>query len=540
MPTLTIGDNKISVGDDFLSMSPDQQHAAVDDIAKALPNVKRETPAEQPDQEKPFDIYEGAAKNRAAVGEVVGNIPGSAMKLAGDIAQPFMHPIETAGNVKNLGLGIMEKLGMASGSEHTKYADAVGKFFKDRYGSAENIKKTLTEDPVGAAADLATVFSGGSTIAARVPGMVGRAAEAAGTVGRAIDPLSVASKAIGGAGNAAAEVIGGMGTHTGAESIRQAARAGAEGGESAKNFQENLRGEVPIENVVADARNALSNIRKERGQTYRDGMKDIKADTAVLDFDKVDKALADMSDVKVFKGQNISPKTQEIRGEIGAAIRDWKKLDPAEYHTAEGLDALKQKIGDIRDATEHGTPARVVADRAYQAIRQTIVDQAPEYGKVMKGYEEASSQIKEIEKTLSLNPNASIDTSLRKLQSVLRNNVNTNYGQRSQLAEYLVAHGAPHLMEKLAGQALSSWAPRGLGKMVGTEILAAGAGAMGAGASGAGLAAASALPFMSPRLMGEGAYYTGKAAANVPTRAVSRSALQLGQSGLSNESEFDQ
>jgi hypothetical protein len=56
-------------------------------------------------------------------------------------------------------------------------------------------------------------------------------------------------------------------------------------------------------------------------------------------------------------------------------------LDPAEFHTPEGIDPLKQKIGDIRDATQYGTPERVAANGIYNAVRQTIVDQAPEYAK---------------------------------------------------------------------------------------------------------------------------------------------------------------
>jgi hypothetical protein len=519
MPTLTIGENKISVGDDFMKMSPEQQHATVEEIAKALPNVPKAEPKESG--------FASSAK------EMIGNIPASAARMVGDIANTVAHPLDTLGRIGEVAAGATQKaahaVGADLGSEGIPQADAVGKFFKDRYGSMDAVKKTIIDDPVGFAADLSTVLSGGGAAAARAPGIVGEVGRATSTVARAVDPLSAAGKAATMAGKGAAEVIGGVGTQTGAESIRQAARAGAEGGESGRAFQESMRGQTPMEDVVADARKALGSIRQERGKTYRDGMKDIGADTAVLDFDKVDKALADVSQVKTYKGQVISPKTQGIRGEIGDAIRDWKMLDPAEYHTAEGLDALKQKIGDIRDSTQHGTPERLVADRAYQSIRQTIVDQAPKYAKVMKGYEEASNQIREIERTLSLNPNASVDTSLRKLQSVLRDNVNTNYGQRKQLAEYLVSHGAPNLMEKLAGQALSSWAPRGLGKMVGAEILAAGAGAAGAGATGAGLGAMSVLPLMSPRLMGEAAYYTGKAAANIPARATTRSAFQLGR-----------
>jgi hypothetical protein len=149
----------------------------------------------------------------------------------------------------------------------------------------------------------------------------------------------------------------------------------------------------------------------------------------------------------------------------------------------------------------------------------------------MKGYEEASKQIKEIEKTLSLNPKASIDTALRKLQSVLRNNVNANYGQRAKLAQFLVDAGAPNLMNKLAGQSLSSWSPRGLGKL-GAQMMVEMA-AMGAGAAAAGphglLAGAALMPFMSPRLMGETAYYAGKGAANLPIKPAARTSYQVGR-----------
>lgn len=39
MPTLNIGGQKITVGDDFLAMSPEQQNAAVDEISKSLPSA---------------------------------------------------------------------------------------------------------------------------------------------------------------------------------------------------------------------------------------------------------------------------------------------------------------------------------------------------------------------------------------------------------------------------------------------------------------------------------------------------------------------
>ena len=162
------------------------------------------------------------------------------------------------------------------------------------------------------------------------------------------------------------------------------------------------------------------------------------------------------------------------------------------------------------------TPQRVIADRIYQGVRGTIVEQAPKYAKIMHGYEEASKQINEIERTLSLKPDATIDTSLRKLQSVLRDNVNTSFGRRKELAEYLVEAGAPHLMERLAGQALKPGFARGIGRLgaqVGAEIaLLLGSSGGHLGSIGRLAKAGLTLPLMSPKLVGETAYYAGRAA----------------------------
>jgi hypothetical protein len=139
----------------------------------------------------------------------------------------------------------------------------------------------------------------------------------------------------------------------------------------------------------------------------------------------------------------------------------------------------------------------------YRAIWKQIADQAPDYAKTMKGYETASNLIEEIRKTLSLNPKANVDTTVRKLQSVMRNNATANWGKRFDLVKTLDAAGGANLPEKLAGQALNTVVPRGLGRAVGGATFAAGF---------YNPAIWAALPFQSPRLMGEAAYYGGKAA----------------------------
>jgi hypothetical protein len=501
--------------------------------ASAQPDQPAQQPAQQAEQPKEQPLSWGDVP-----GQALENALPSAGRLIGDVAHTVAHPIETLGNIKDLGLGILEKTGVigsilpSAGGGHEKYADAVGKYFMDRYGSVDNIKKALATDPVGVAADAATVLTGGETALARAPGIIGKVGEVAGQAGRFIDPVRRGGELVQAAGKAATYPLG-LTTGVGEKALQTAAQAGAEGGEAAQAFRTAIRGEEPIANVVQDAKGAVKNLRDERGIDYQSGMTPIKGDATELKWDAVDGAIKNMEDVATYKGKVIAPKTEAIRSEIKDVINHWKSLDPAEYHTPEGFDALKRQIGELRDLTAPHTPDRLVADQAYNAVKNTIVAQSPEYAKVMKGYEMASDTIKEIEKTLSLDKNANIDTSLRKLQSVMRNNVQTNYGRRTELATMLENAGAPNLMERLAGQSLSNMAPRGIARVMAGGMTGGPAALAGAGLLGTAKAAALAAPALvmaSPRLMGEAAYRAGQASRYAPLIGLStRNARQTGR-----------
>lgn len=465
---------------------------------------------------------------------VLRNLPKSTVQLVKDMVHPVLHPIDTAKTVGELVVGGVQKLIPGEQSSEPT-ADAVWDFIVERYGSPEAAKRALSTDPAGVLSDATMVLTGGGAIAARAPGMAAKLGKVAGAAGDVIDPIAMAGKGINAVvTKAVPDVIGGLGTHTGGDSLRIAAGAGFEGGRRAQRFQDNLRGKVPIETVVEDARRSLDQVRRDRGQKYVQDMAQINADTTVLSFQPIDQAIAKVADVGTFKGVSgtqpgvdIKPGAAEVWGKIDQAIAEWRALDPAEFHTVQGIDALKQKIGNIRDGTQFGSPERKVAGDVYRAVREQIVQQAPDYAKAMKAYEETSDLIEEVSRALSLGEKAAVDTTLRKLQSVLRDNVNTNYGNRRELLGELP--GSEALLDSLAGQALSSTTPRGLGKVV----------AGGTGISALSLAdplmAAMLIP-QSPRLMGEAAYYSGKAAkavsrpfAAVPPLPVARASVQAGR-----------
>ena len=306
----------------------------------------------------------------------------------------------------------------------------------------------------------------------------------------------------------------GVTTGAGSETFGTAYKAGKEGGTS---FIDNMRGNVPMTDVLDSAKDALSKMRVDRGNQYRSGMIDIGNDKSIIDFAPIDKVAQSLKTMGSFKGQVINKNAAGTVDDISGVINQWKNLDPAEFHTPEGLDALKKSIGDIRDATQFGTPGRKAADTAYNSVKAQIELQAPTYAKVMKDYSQASQALNEIEKSLSLGNKAAADTSMRKLQSLMRNNVNTNYGNRLDLARTLEDQGAD-ILPAIAGQAASSFTPRGL---------------QGLAASGAGIASfmnpatLAALPFASPRLMGEAAYGLGAMNRGVGN-AISRTPLISG------------
>lgn len=427
--------------------------------------------------------------------EAVSNIPSSLAHNAEALVQPILHPIDTVKNLGMLGMGLIAKF-LPGKYDAEKYADALGQMMVERYGSEEGWKKTLATDPVGVLADLSMFLTGGATAAAKVPMLAGAAGKVA-KVGQAIDPLTMTARGATKAGRGIMEGIGDAGTWTGGESMRQAYRAGKEGETS---FKTNMRGDAPLKDALAPIKDALDLKAAERGREYNAGMASTRADTTVLDFKPIDAALRAKADVGKFHALTTARSTDETFSKLANIVDEWRVADPAIYHTAEGLDALKRAIGDLRDSTPFGTPSRNMVDGVYRAVRKEIVKQDPKYGKTMENYAKASDELNEITGTLSLGEKSRADTALRKLQSVMRNNVHSNQGHRLDVLQDLEKTSGTNLMAPLAGQAMRPWMPRGLGKL---EL-----GALAA-SSVAHPGLLLAAPFMSPRLMGEATYAAG-------------------------------
>ena len=475
-----------------------------DRVAKIRAENQMAAPAEQ--AQRP-DLTAG----QVATGAIT-NFPRSMGNLIGDIYTAVTNPIQTGKSILDVGAGALQNVlperfvqAVGEDKQSRDMARKVGEFYAERYGTGEGLKRAVAEDPASVLADLSTVLTGGAMVAPRA------VAQPLARVASTIDPLAASVRATGAVTSAAgknivAPVLGAT-TGAGRESISQAVRAGQTGGETAAQFRANISGRADPTEILDIAKQNLDELNRLKQAEYRSNMVDIKNDKSVLEFNDIEKAIQDATKKVTFKGQITNTTAAEKLQDAQQKINAWRGLDPAEFHTPEGLDALKKQVGETLetiDFTKQKVAYSAVSD-IYNSIKSSIQKQAPTYAKTMKAYSDATDQIKEVEKALSLGKKASVDTATRKLQSLMRDNVQTNFGQRTSLARDLETMGGKEFMPGLAGQALSSPIPRGLQGIaaVPSSYLAYGAG----GIPGA----VANLALSSPRIMGEAAFATGLA-----------------------------
>jgi hypothetical protein len=488
--------------------------------------------------------------------EAKSNLGSSALGVAQSFIEPFLHPIDTLGNLADLGNGLVSKIAPADSeswthgrqqpgkpadeakAEREQAADAVGQHISSRFGSMEGFKEALAKDPVGVAADLSTVLTGVGGVLSRAPGAIGRAGRAM----QAADPVNQAGRlASYGAGRLFSESAG-VSTGMGTRPFDEAAEAGRQPGGSAE-FRRHVTDQPGIRTEVVEmGRQGVQNITQQRNQAFDAALQPIMAQGGQVNYSPVYNALSRVRQTVMHKGLDMNPQGVAVLDEIERTVDNYSVL------AGSGLDdahALKRAIGVIYEATEEGTPARNVARQAYDAVRAEIEGQAgPAYRQMNQAYQAANHDIDELRRSLRLGENATDDSALRALQSTMRNNAYTSWGQRSDLLDQLATQGGQaDLPAALAGQSLAQWAPRGLMRSVAPAFAGA---AGGAAAATGGLGPLAALPLLlaaSPRAMGEVAYGVNRVRgilerAGVPPEQINRILYASGEMSQS-EGEKD-
>ena len=464
-------------------------------------------------------------EGNAVVGPMAVAGAGELIKGAG-AATELMFP-ETGRNISRLGETLTGQV-----KEQYPVAGTAGQIgsYALPYSAAQKLATGLKSIPqianvIGKIPSFATAVGEQSAIGAGTGALLTPSVEdrsnaamwgaATGPVGEIITPAAKFG------GKALSETLG-LTTGGGSRSIEEAAKAGAIGNQQ---FIQNLRGEVPVKDVLEAAQSGMQALKTQRKQAYEQGIATTKPSQEIvagkplpkpaprLDFTPIENSFKQSIDnLKVQGGGDVASAVGEDSlkdiNKIKAVVDEWKTKSG--LHTPEGLDILKRRIDDLyrNDMTNE---AKAVLSQTRNSVKQTIVKQDKNYAKTMADYEESLGIERELEKALSLGDRVSADSAIRKLQSLTRNNVNANYGYRKELADILRTQGGVDLMPALAGQSLNTWIPRGMHRIV--PELTAGSAIGGVALAGpAGLAPLATLPLQSPRLVGEATYKAGQMA----------------------------
>ena len=449
-------------------------------------------------------------------GQTARNVPSSAKGLLGDIYSMVRHPIQTIGGILGLGHSLVN-LAIPGEQGNEELAKAVGEYFADRYGGVENLKNTLRDDPVGLSADIAMLVGGGAGIAAKTGGKTGQLAAAVQKAARTVDPVNLTVRGAQGAVNTVRTALPKVGdkiaevaalpSGVGRLTLEAAYAAGKKGGDDLKNLYDAMRKRVPTEVIDEDIINranvALKALADARRTAYNTGMSGLKGTT--IDLSPLKNKIKGLYDqYKVGPAGTLresSPGVQRLQ-QIEKIIKEFEDLKAT---SAPDLDILKREIDALMGeaSTGAGRSANAVTSTVRNEIKAEIVRVDPEYKSIMEGYEAALKLEKELMKDLSLSPNATDQTALRKLIQSLRDGVNTNMGGRAGQVNTL----DPQLTNLIAGRTLSPGVPHGMAKYATPLIGATGAATMGPGWL-AGILAGS------PRVMGEASTLAGRFAAN--------------------------
>ena len=352
-------------------------------------------------------------------------------------------------------------------------ATAVGAYFQDKYKDEESIKHAVATNPASVLIDIGTVLTAGGGVTSKLGKLteisgITKAGDLMQKTAGVVDPTSLALKASLGFGNVLTKTTRetlGVTTGAGSQSIQEAFKSGRKGGKDKKQFIQHLRGHSQMTEVLGLAMKDLNVLKKQRLSDYKTNSAAFKSDKTVLAFDDIDKAISTAEKLVKYRGKVKNPEGGAVINELKKVVDDWKKYDASEFHTPEGIDALKQRMWSVMEGVDkQSKTAQSAANAIYNATKKTIEKQSPGYAKAMKDYTEAADLIFEIEKTLSLGKKATVDTAIRKLQAIMRNNVSTNYKQRVSLAEQLQDIGGEVFMPGIAGNQLQSLTPQGLSK----------------------------------------------------------------------------
>ena len=291
-----------------------------------------------------------------------------------------------------------------------------------------------------------------------------------------------------------ASLFTGTTTSKGDEAIRSAYSAGQRG---SKAFGEGKK--MTAEEIVKTAQQGRDEIQKAASRAISQG-KNAIADRPV-DKQGLYDSLRDWAQERfMYNGTNLASKgEQKVLNDAEKIINKLTRNKDVDVKT---IDVLKQQIYKIVPETSTDRAAIAARDAIYGRVSDFLNQAAPEYASVMRPYALAMEELKNIADTAGVKESGTkIATAINKLVKTSKN---------PETADIVKKIGGQELADRLAGYDLRGWFPESqIGRM-----LAAGLTGIGLGTGGSAL---TWLPLMSPKLVGNTAYFLGRASNYVPS-----------------------
>ncbi len=392
-------------------------------------------------------------------------------------------PLQTAGSALQTGLlfapfGTAAKAigagarALGAGAKLSKFAGVLGTSAGAGYGF--DVGSNLQEGKTGAEALKPSVATGIGTAIPFVPPVV------KGAVRLGAESLGVTTGAQYGA-------------------VKELFNAAVKGGSAHQAAIDAMRGNATPEQIVQEARSALGQIKASRSEAYQSSLarlKDIKESYDITPI--IDSVASNLEKFGLRVGQKgeIDFSRSPIRFNTQAQADITKIVDTMKDfgsqkgdRTVIGLDSLKRAFSDLYTPSSE---ARAFVQSVKTSVRD-VLSKVEGYDQMSSNYEDKTHLITDIQKSLSLGDKASIDTAFRKLTTVLR----TNNEERRALVSELDAISGGRLAPLIAGQQMDEILPRGIARQI------EGFGALGTILAGFGTHIIAALPFASPRIVGE-------------------------------------
>ena len=470
------------------------------------------------DGEEPSSSSEAPTKPRAEWKDLPKNSLRSIGNLAESVVAPILHPIETYKGLESL---VTDPEARA----------AVGQFYKDRYGGLENVRNTLITDPLGLASDVASILtlgSGAAVTGSKVLGVAGKAGAASkaakasdvlSKVSNFVDPVGLTAKGLGWAGKG----VLGFTTGAGPNAIGEAYKAGQKG-QSAFRQEQKVRGANLKRDIISDFDGSLSAAQQAASNAYKTNFPqptfDLPTQSILSEFDTAKAGFAPKTGSRNPQWK-ITKSEQKKLGEIESIIKG-ATVDARGrpgLRDIDELDALKQRLfSEYKALPNEGSAApKAAINKVTAHIGELLRNKHPKYAAVMDRYAEAKDLIDDAKTSLG-NQNTAVDTKLSRLRKVLRNSPR---GERNlEIVNRLEEISGKPIKARLAGDALSDFLPNSYLQKFGRTVgPVAGVGSLAGGAALAanflnpvtGLVMAATAPLFSPRAVGIGAYYSGKA-----------------------------